>query len=165
MDRSRVMCASMHGFDWCAIGVRCASTIPWASDRARSKSEPGVLPASWSAPRPRVLGSRCRASHFFISYRAYVEVEWVRTGLDILVDIYGYERDYLLPLPNQTFSGPMKRRAVYSDAVAFSRRLLGNLKVGDSEEFLLCDEAVTYWSEHSDRCGLDTWCAALGIAS
>ena len=74
-------------------------------------------------------------------------------------------RDYLLPLPNPDFSGGLRHRAVYSDAVGFSRKLLGMLPdVGDNASPLLAsDEAIGFWSEHSDRCGLDSWCAALNF--
>ena len=35
---------------------------------------------------------------------------------------------------------------------------------GDSTSpFLESDEAIGFWSEHSDRCGLDSWCAALNF--
>ena len=47
--------------------------------------------------------------------------------------------------------------------MGFSRTLLGSFtRPGGGGEPLLVPEAVRYWTEHSDRGGLDSWCAALG---
>lgn len=62
--------------------------------------------------------------------------------------------------------GGIAHRAVYSDVVGFSKQLLSCLAVLDgSDAPLLFQIAVNFWTEHSDRCGLDSWCAAPGFSS
>ena len=61
-------------------------------------------------------------------------------------------------------SGTCGRRARYSDAAGFSRSLLAAFRTPSGEPLLL-PEALSCWTEHSDRCGVDSWLAALGVAS
>jgi hypothetical protein len=69
-------------------------------------------------------------------------------------------RDYLLPLPNENFDGELGRRALYTDAAGFSRQLLRGLQLsGDNQLALLLSESAHFWTENSDRSGLDTWSA------
>ena len=100
----------------------------------------------------------------FISRDAWIGTEWLDTGLSIWQNELGYPRDYFLPLPNNDFSGSIGKRARYSDAVGFSRSLLGML-VDDEGEKLLEPESICFWSEHSDRAGLDSWLAAMSVGS
>ena len=66
---------------------------------------------------------------FFIAFNAYVtEPEWLRTGIALLEGDFAFERDYPLPLPAADFMGPKKARAIYSDAMGFSRQLLLGLE-------------------------------------
>ena len=76
---------------------------------------------------------------------------------------YGFERDSLLPLANEHLNRCLRRRAEYSDAVGYSRSLLLSLaSPGEAGQALLLEEAVGYWTQHTERCGLDSWLAALG---
>ena len=59
---------------------------------------------------------------------------------------------------------PAKGRAEYSDAATFSQRLLSSM--ADYDGTALLDKATTgYWSEHSERAGVDTWLAAVGVGA
>ena len=52
---------------------------------------------------------------------------------------------------------------MYSDAVVFSKKLLGSLRTNNEDSYyLLSQEAIGFWTERSDRCGLDSWRTALG---
>ena len=109
-------------------------------------------------------GKTVQVLPFFLSYGCWIErKEWIRTGYALLTEVFGGERDYLVPLPSADFAGALPRRALYSDCVGFSRSLLGSLRLpGQEPQRLLLAEAVVFWSEHSDRAGLDSWCSALG---
>ena len=76
---------------------------------------------------------------FFVSYQSYIcEPTWLETGLEVLRTEYGYTRDYLLPLPNATFTAHLRLRAVYSDVVGFSTKLVGQLMTNELDgEYLL----------------------------
>ena len=102
----------------------------------------------------------------FVAFDAYVcEPEWLKTGFALWgSDPFSYERDYLLPLPSPDLTGVTKRRAEYSDCVCFSRQLMGSL-VSEDGGLLLHPSAVAFWTEHSDRAGIDSWLAALGVTA
>ena len=101
---------------------------------------------------------------FFLSFGCWIECSgWIRTGYRLLTETFDGARDYLVPLPAADFASALPRRALYSDCVGFSRSLLGSLRLpGPEPQRLLLAEAVVYWSEHSDRAGLDSWCSTLG---
>ena len=69
-----------------------------------------------------------------------------------------------MPLPNRNLSGTVAKRARYSDAAGFSRSPLAGLR-HSSGEGLVLGEALSFWTEHSDRAGLDSWLAALSVGS
>ena len=102
----------------------------------------------------------------FVSNTAYIEVpNWMEVGLTIwTAEPFSYERDYLLPLPSPDMTGVYRRRAEYADASVFTQRLLRMLE-NDEGGALLDPAATGFWSEHSDRAGIDSWLAALGIKS
>ena len=105
----------------------------------------------------------------YISKSAYVQEEmWLGVGYELMKSEYAYERDYLLPLAREDLSGCVERRAEYTDAVYYSRALLGTLTAApagdEGQRSLLTDLAVRYWTEHSDRAGLTSWLAGLGVA-
>ena len=110
-------------------------------------------------------GKAMRVLPFFVSDEAWVrERDWLRTGLAVLRESFGGARDYLLPLPNENFDGELGRRALYTDAAGFSRQLLRGLQLsGDNQLALLLPESAHFWTEHSDRSGLDTWSASAGV--
>ena len=72
--------------------------------------------------------------------------------------------DFLLPLPDSDLEGTTGQRALYSDCVGFSRSLFPSL-AADDESRLLEPESLPFWSEHSDRAGLDGCLAAVRVGS
>ena len=99
----------------------------------------------------------------FISNDAWISEDWLSTGMALWQETsLGYARDYWLVLPCKDFSGTCGKRARYTDARMFSKALLSGLKGRDGQR-LLEPEAVDFWSEHSDRTGLDSWLAALSV--
>ena len=99
----------------------------------------------------------------FVAFDAWVRKPlWLRTGLGVWKsDALSYERDYFLPLPAPDLNSTCKKRALYSDAVGFSRSLFRTLQVPGGGELLLYPDAAAFWTEHSDRAGVDSWLAAL----
>ena len=69
-----------------------------------------------------------------------------------------------MPLPNNHLSGHIGKRARYTDAVGFSKSLLGMLVDSEGAK-LLEPESVCFRSEHSVRAGLDSWLAAMSVGS
>ena len=100
----------------------------------------------------------------FVSLNAYIaHSNWLLIGLAIWrSESFSFERDYFLPLPQQDLQGAMRHRAEYSDAAAFTQRLFRQLARADGTA-LLQPQAVPYWTEHSDRSGVNSWLAALGV--
>ena len=99
----------------------------------------------------------------FVSTEALIEVEWLLVGLDLWQrDELSYKRDYFLCLPSPDFSGPCGKKARYTDAQGFSKALMSSLRTSDGAQLLL-PEAVSFWSEHSNRAGLDSWLASLSV--
>ena len=99
----------------------------------------------------------------FVSEQAWVEHEWLDVGLALWeAPPLNYRRDYFLPLPNKDLSGVMQRRALYTDSAGFSAGLISSLAAADGTA-LVPHGGAQFWSEHSDRSGLDSWCAALGF--
>ena len=100
----------------------------------------------------------------FVSEDAYVRRPWLDRGLLLWTEgTLSFPRDFFLPLPSTDFQGCPKARAKYSDSAGFSRALLGSLRRPDGTA-LLSQQACRFWTEHSDRAGLDGWCMALGVA-
>ena len=52
--------------------------------------------------------------------------------------------------------------ALYADSVGFSQSLYDSLEHGSGEAVLPL-KASSFWSEHTDRAGLDSWAGALGV--
>ena len=99
----------------------------------------------------------------FVSESAYVRKPWLDVGLLLWSESpLDFPRDYFLPLPSVNFQGCLQQRALYSDSAGFSRALLGTLRRPDGTA-LLSAAACRFWTEHSDRAGLDGWCMALAV--
>ena len=104
---------------------------------------------------------------FFVSNEAWVtEKHWLFQGHELLSTELGFQRDYLVPLPNSDLSGTCGLRAQYSDALGLTRELLARLPQPDEpSNRLLLEVATRFWSEHSDRAGCSGWLASLGVSS
>ena len=99
----------------------------------------------------------------FVSDKAFLRTPWLDAGLVLWLDgDLAFPRDYFLPLPNPQLDGCLRRRALYTDSAGFSVALLSSLADGEGNA-LLPAGAARYWTEHSDRSGLDGWCATLGF--
>ena len=108
-------------------------------------------------------GKAAKALPVFVSQDAWLVHEWLDVGLAIWQkEPFCYKRDYFLPLPGEALAGVTKRRALYTDAQGFSLGLMASL-TGPDGLALLPPGGPEFWSEHSDRSGLDSWCAALGF--
>ena len=93
----------------------------------------------------------------FVSQEAWVKTPWLDAGLAFWLDPEEglfFKRDFFLPLPSPDFTAALKLKAVYTDALGFSRALLAALP-DDEGRALLPAPAPLFWSEHSDRAGLD----------
>ena len=112
-------------------------------------------------------GKKVLVLPIFCSDRAYIEVPgWLDAGLELHKESFGFERDFLLPVATLDLKGCTRLRADYSDAVCYTKQLLGSLEDPRAPgEALLHPEATANWSEHSERAGLDSWHAALGTES
>ena len=100
----------------------------------------------------------------YVSNEAYVDKDWLTVGLDIWKNELNFPRDYFLVLPNLDYSHHCGKRARYSDAQYLSKQLLSGLK-DESGDALLIPQAVGFWTEHSDRTGLDSWLGALSVGA
>lgn len=86
-------------------------------------------------------------------------MDWLVKGWHLWQEI-GTDRDYFLPVPNEDLSGVRLVEARYTDGVAMSRACLLLLKATGGESLLL-PEAVRFWTEHSERATLPSWCGCL----
>lgn len=110
----------------------------------------------------------------FISRAAFLlRPEWLATGVEIWNHAnMAFERDYFLPLPTADWKGCLKSMASYSQMVAFSKYLWRSLRtlVRDQQSWVFSEQqmfasldAVTFWSEHSERNCLNSVLAALEV--
>ena len=98
-----------------------------------------------------------------LSDDAHVQKPWLRPGMALWTQgPLAFERDYFLPLPSVDSLDTCRKRARYSDSRHLSRSLLSSLKTEDGEDLLLT-EAPGFWTEHSDRSGVDGWLATLVV--
>ena len=143
---------------WTAMRFSDGDYLAPASLQKRARGVMGIL------TRTKTSGVDKKISQLpiFISNSAWIEVQWLDTGLELWQGDLGAKRDYFLPLPSNDFQSIQYRRARYTDAQGFSKALLGSLECDGGEKLLLA-ETVGFWSEHSDRSGLVSWLSALGV--
>ena len=119
------------------------------------------------------LGRRVEIQHFYIGSEAWLLAEdWLRTGYKLFVAMgekaRNQKRDFMMPRSSvdlEDFRGAMVN---YGDAMAMTRALLWELKAlkpGSTEMMNLIseEEALGFWSEHSERVTMSSWAAALGV--
>ena len=146
---------------WCSLRFDDTNGLSPAALQKRARGVRGVLTRTKTSGGDKSM----TVLPLFVSLEAWVAEEWLLEGLPLWQDSdLGYKRDYFLCLPDRTFGSTCCKRARYSDAKTFSTALLSTLRHEDGDP-LLCAEAVPFWSEHSDRTGLDTWLAALSVGS
>ena len=156
----------VRAFAWYRL-LRHWSALRWDDTQA-------LLPASLRRMARGVVGKleRTKTSGkgkalqilpVFVSDQAYIETPWLDAGLAIWLEApFNFGRDYFLPLPDAKLQGVLRRRALYTDSAGVSVSLLGTLTEPDGTP-LLPPGAARFWTEHSDRSGVDSWCAALGF--
>jgi hypothetical protein len=86
---------------------------------------------------------------------------------------FSFPRDFLVPLPTADLDGARRLRAEYHDAAALSALLLGKLRVPScsftdgkfvsSEEYLIDQRLLGFWTEHSERRFLNSKAAEIGV--
>ena len=97
----------------------------------------------------------------WVSSRAWVaEREWLATGYKLWIE-HGTARDYFLMLPTPDLNGVVPAEARYADAVAMSRAVLTKLRRPDGGPLLVDDRLASFWTEHSERATLPSWCGTL----
>ena len=65
-------------------------------------------------------GKRLLILPFFVSDQAFLlEADWLFTGWTLLGEVFGYKRDYLLPLATPDLQGCLRRRAEHSDSTTY----------------------------------------------
>ena len=122
--------------------------------KALARGRQGALERSKTSGRDK----KVKLLPVSISREAWISEEWLEAGAKLLqTPELGFERDYLLPLPNGDLSGSCGLRAEYADALGLTRQLWCTLECPGTEEALMLPEAALFWSEHSDRAGFASW--------
>ena len=145
---------------WAALRVDdCAGIRPADIEKRRRGTSGRLERTKVSGP-----GKATLVLPWFISDSCFlVEEGWMGVGLGLLQrEDFGFPRDYLIPLANSDLSGPLRRRAEYSDVAGYQKALLGHLLLEDGRFLLPLPAAVAFWTTHSARSGLDSWVAAMG---
>ena len=133
----------------------------------------GVLEGKLMRTKTSGVGKKVEVQHFFIGPDAYfLHQKWLLTGWTLntwMSSQAGMERrDYLVPLPTPRLDGFRRSMMKYSDAMSASRALMAKLRVdikateddqdcGLPSPWLVLQESVGFWSEHSERGTMDTW--------
>lgn len=145
---------------WGALRWDDTQALPPGKLERRSRGVFGLLERTkTSGP-----GTSLTVLPVFVSEDAYIRRPWLDVGLLLWTEgPLEFERDFFLPLPSADFQGCLRARALYSDAAGFSRALFGTLRRPDGTAPLSAT-ACRYWTERSDRAGLDGWCMALSVA-
>ena len=123
--------------------------------------------------RTKVTGAGRRAQWLpvFVAWSCcFSGRNWQAALFDLLkIEAFGYERDYLQPLPSEDFEGTVKRPAEPEDVRAFTAAMLEDLRVPqfdtetsewlESDEKLIHPKAVLFWKGHSGRNFIPTMAA------
>ena len=105
---------------------------------------------------------RVRELPVCISEHAYISSNcWLKTGFDLLKQHGWFERDYLLPKLNTSWTGFRKVMANYNDISSYSAYLRRKLKRPGQDEVMIHPILAAYWTEHSERATLPTGLALL----
>jgi hypothetical protein len=112
---------------------------------------------------------------FFIHAKAgFSGWDWLQSGFNILSSAeFNFERDYLVPMPNQSWTGTVPKVMDYSSASAWGRAVLLDLQTPIVTRRGVWTEAANsplvthpvhlFFTEHSERHVLAGWSASLGI--
>jgi hypothetical protein len=118
---------------------------------------------SGSLTRTKTSGTGKARENLPLSISAFAAIsglDWLRVGL-VLWTAHLTPRDYFLLLPAPGLEGVVHAEARYPDAVAMSRAVLARLKCPGEEPLLVDERVAAYWSEHSERATLPSWCGTF----
>jgi hypothetical protein len=146
---------------WSSLRWDDTQGLPPSSLEERARGVTGTLDRTKTSGR----GKLHQVLPVFWSLGAYLEKPWLAETVKLFTkDSFGFDRDFLLPLPaNSDFKAASRRRALYSDSAAFSQLLWASLT--DAGGVQLLPRGAGAFTEHSDRAGLDSWAAALGVGA
>ena len=85
---------------------------------------------------------------------------WLLTGWELWKCV-DPSRDFFLVLPGHTLNDIRISEATYADSVAMTRALFARLPDASGESPLLDASLVNFWTEHSARATLPSWCACF----
>lgn len=119
-------------------------------------------------------GRRVRFLPIFISRAAYLVCpQWLEVGLQIWSSAgMNFERDFFLPLPCDDWTGCKQAMASYSQVVAITKALWRSLRAlkfahgswqFSDQRLLTSPDALSFWTEHSERNWLNSVLAALEV--
>ena len=115
-------------------------------------------------------GRKHRYLPFYVHKKAYLlHPGWLQTGFELLSNgPYAYPRDYLVPVADTDYTGPVQRMARYSDRAIYGRKVLQALHppgLPDAAYSYLAafPQAASFWTEHSERNFLPTIAALMGF--
>jgi hypothetical protein len=94
------------------------------------------------------------------SAAAFSGEPWLSVGHELWAN-RAHPRDYFLMLPSPDLSDVVAAEARYTDACAMSRAVLGRLKTSSGEPLLVDPASAKFWTEHSERATLPSWCATI----
>ena len=145
---------------WSSLRWDDTQGLPPSSLEERARGVTGTLDRTKTSGR----GKLHQVLPVFWSLGAHLEKPWLGETVNLLTKgSFAFERDFLLPLPvDGSFKAASRRRALYSDSAAFSQLLWASLTDAEGVQ-LLPHGAGAFFTEHSDRAGLDSWAAALGV--
>ena len=119
------------------------------------------------------VGRRVEVQHFYVACDAWLLAEeWLKTGHRIFVELGekagNSKRDFMMPRPTTDLESFRTTMVNYGDAMTMTRALLWELKAprpGGTRmiNLIIEEEAVGFWSEHSERVTMSSWAAALGV--
>ena len=97
-----------------------------------------------------------------ISEHAYIlDHNWLQCGWKLMKDHADFERDYLFPRLNNSWTGFQRKEASYQDMMTYSACLFARLTRSMNGRVLIPRVLVSFWTEHSERATLPTGLAFL----
>lgn len=119
------------------------------------------------------LGRRVEVQHFYVATDSWLLAEgWLKTGFRLFKDLgekaRNSRRDFMMARPTAALDGFKSTMVNYGDAMSMTRALLWELKAprpGGTKLINIFEEqeAIGFWSEHSERVTMSSWAAALGV--
>ena len=147
---------------WCSLRWDDTQGLSPSPLEERARGVTGTLDRTKTSGQ----GKQQQMLPVFWSSGAFLLHPWLTEAVRLLTEgSFDFERDFLLPLPaDGGFTAASRRRALYSDSAAFSQSLWASLVDARGEQ-LLRHGAGAFFAEHSDRAGLESWAASLGVGS